>query len=372
MTKDDDLPAASGGAPSRRALPGHGRKTAPIGTPAHKLPIEIPPAAAPAPPPMPVKPARSERPPSSSQNTLSPPRTVGGHTARLLRGEPLDDDEPESIEPSRGARPRVQDRSARGRPPPLDEADDTVSRGGAKANAAPAATAAAAARGGTVRMDATDQPAGPAQAASPPARKPPPAPPPPLSPDPISEDLPSTARGGSARDLYDPAVRQLPGQVVAPHPAAPPLPATPPLPAVTSAPTGEITITGSEFEQTTIPREEIESRWPFAFAVGAVSLAIGSLIPLPFRQYIVPDRSGAVGAASASASAPVASAKPIATPDLVQPTAPPPHTATAAPPSSFVPQVGGGATAPTAVRTPPPFGSVKVPRTNPTTPRDIF
>ncbi len=388
MTKDDDLPAASGGPPPRRALPGHARKTAPIGTPVQKFPLEIPSDAAPAPPPMPAKPARSERPPSSSQNTLSSPRTVGGHTARLLRGEPLDDDEPESIEPSRGARPRVQDRSARGRPLPLDEDDETLARGGANArpasaqapetsrggaNARPApAQPPEASRGGTLRMDGTDQPAGPAQAAIAAARKGPPAaappPTPPLSPDPISEDLPSTARGGSARDfneLPSQAARPVPGQIVAPPPLAPPPPVATPV--VTSTPMGEITITGSEFEQTTIPREEIESRWPFAFAVGAVSLAIGSLLPLPFREYIVPDRSPA----PAASPSPVSSAKVVATPDLLHTTAPPPQTATVAPPPSSVPKVGVGTTAPPFVR-PPPFGSVKTPRPNPTTPRDIF
>lgn len=365
MTKDDDLPAASGDAPPRRALPGHARKTAPIGTPVQKFPIEIPADAAPAPPPMPAKPARSERPPSSSQNTLSSPRTVGGHTARLLRGEPTDD-EPESIEPSRGARPRVQDRSARGRPTPHDEDDETLAHG---ANASPAAAPPPeTSRGGTIRMDGTDQPASPAKAAIAAARKGPPAAPPsptpPLSPDSISEDLPSTARGGSARDfneLPSQAARPVPGQIVAPHPLAPPPPVAPP------TPMGEITITGSEFELNTIPREESESRWPFAFAVGAVSLAIGSLLPLPFREYIVPDRSPA----AETSPSPVSSAKAVAAPDLLRTPAPPLQPATVAPPPSSMPKVGVGATA-KAVARPPPSGGGKGPRPNPTTPRDVF
>ena len=364
MTKDDDLPAASGGAPSRRALQGPGRKTAPIGTPVQKFPLEIPAAAPPPVTPMPVAPLRSDRPPSSSQNTLSSPRTVGGHTARLLRGDRHDDDEPESIDPSRAARPRVQDRSARARPP-LDEDEETLSRG-AKAEAD-------SVRGGTLRMDAVDAPAS-VRAAPPPAagRKAPPVVTPPLSPDPMSEDPPSTARGGSARDFNAvPAYSAKPAPVLVHPVAAPPtspVAASPAPPVVSSAPMGEITITASEFESTAVPQEAIESRWPFAFALGAVSLAVGSLLPLPFRQYIVPDR----GAAAAGTSAPSASAAPaVAAPDLVRTATPLPRTATPAPPPSLTaPTIGVAPPATSAVR-PLPFGTVK-PRPTSTTPKDVF
>jgi hypothetical protein len=366
MTKDDDLPAASGGAPSRRALQGHGRKTAPIGTPVQKFPLEIPVAAPPPVTPMPVAPVRSDRPPSSSQNTLSSPRTVGGHTARLLRGERLDDDEPESIDPSRAARPRVQDRSARARPP-LDEDEETLSRN-AKAKAE-----ADSVRGGTLRMDAVDAPASVRAAPAPAAgRKAPPVVTPPLSPDPVSEDPPSTARGGSARDFHDVPVYSAKPAPVLGHPAAAPpahpVAASPAPPVVASAPMGEITITASEFESTAVPQEAIESRWPFAFALGAVSLAVGSLLPLPFRQYIVPDR----GAAVAGTTAPVASAAPVvAGPDLLRTAAPLPRAVTATPPPSLTTSpVGVTPPATSAVR-PLPFGTAK-PRPTSTTPRDVF
>ncbi len=366
MTKDDDHPAASGGAPSRRGLPGHGRKTAPIGTPVQKFPLEIPAAAPPPVTPMPVAPVRSDRPPSSSQNTLSSPRTVGGHTARLLRGERLDDDEPASIDPSRGARPRVQDRSARARPP-IEEDEETLSQRSGKAKAE-----ADAARGGTLRMDAVDAPASVRAAPAPAAgRKAPPVVTPPLSPEPVSEDPPSTARGGSARDFHDvPVYSAKPAPVVA-HPAAapvaPPVAASPAPPVVSSTPMGEITITASEFESTAVPQEAIESRWPFAFALGAVSLAVGSLLPLPFRQYIVPDRGPAAGT-----SAPAVSAAPVvAAPDLLRTATPLPRTATVAPPPSLTtPTIGVAPPATSAVR-PLPFGTVK-PRPTSTTPKDVF
>jgi hypothetical protein len=371
MTKDDDLPAASGGAPSRRGLPGHGRKTAPIGTPVQKFPLEIPAAAPPA-PPIPVAPMRSDRPPSSSQNTLSSPRTVGGHTARLLRGE-RDDDEPASSEPSRGPRPRVQDRSARARPP-VDEDEETLSRS-AKAKAE-----AEAARGGTLRMDAVDAPASVRAAPAPvpvpapapaPARKPPPVVTPPLSPEPLSEDPPSTARGGSAREFHNaPVYAARPAPVVHPVAAPPvsPVGASPAPPVVTSAPMGEITITSSEFESTAVP-PAIESRWPFAFALGAVSLAVGSLLPLPFRQYIVPDRGVAAGASAPSSSAAASAAPVIAGPDLLRTATPVPRTA-APLPTLTTPTIGVAPPATSAVR-PQPFGTVK-PRPTSTTPRDVF
>jgi hypothetical protein len=367
MTKDDDLPAASGRALPKRALAAPGRKTAPAGTPVNKLPADVPPAA--------VTPT-SSRPPSGAQDTMSPPRTVGGHTARLFRGDLLDEDL-DSPEPAQVSlpKPRVQDRSARGRAAAMDADDDeeTVARIAAKVKPPPAG-----ARGGTMRMDAADLPdgEGPPVVAAP--RRAPPAAPPPPTPDPISEDPPSTARGGTGRALPSPvpafAARPAPAAppALAPAPATPLL-ATPPMPPVAMPLPGEISISGSEFEATALPPEEVESRWPFAFAVGAVSLAIGSLIPLPFRQYIVPARGPS---ASASASTSTSSGPAVAGADLLHPTAAPPHTASPMPPPALpsalaaVPSTGPAPTS--SAPRPPAFGSVKVPRPNPTTPKDVF
>jgi hypothetical protein len=373
MTKDDDRLVASGGAPPRRGIAGPGRKTAPAGTPVNKLPAEVAPAA--------VTPT-SSRPPSGAQDTMSPPRTVGGHTARLFRGEADDRDldAPDVIEAPRA---RVNDRAARARAAAAaaaaeEDDEETLARIAAKVKPPPAG-----ARGGTMRMDASDRPPalGPHAVAA--ARRGPPAAPPPLPPLPVFEDeaesvdeeVPSTARGGTGRDLPEQGSPPLPAAIASlvvplmtpkPAPVVAPLVSTP----IASAPTGEISISGSEFEATGLPPQEVESRWPFAFAVGAVSLAIGSLIPLPFRQYIVPDRG-----APAVASGPVSTAPPAsATVAAVEPhaTVASPHPPTPTLPSALaaVPGIGPSTTA--SVTRPPAFGSVKIPRPNPTTPKDVF
>jgi hypothetical protein len=378
MAKDDDLLAASGRPAPRRALASPGRKTAPAGTPVNKLPAEIAPAAVTT---------TSSRPPSGAQNTMTPPRTVGGHTARLFRGEDTDDSQLETPDVVDVPRPRVQDRAARARAAAVaaaaaidDDDEETVARIAAKVKQPPAG-----ARGGTMRMDASDRPPalGPHAVAAARRNPPPaPAPPPPLPVfdlDSVDDDVPSTARGGTGRDLPDLAV------AVRPAPAAqaplPPLvvPQLAPvaLPALVAAPApappiassiGEISISGSEFEATGLPPQDPESRWPFAFAVGAVSLAIGSLLPLPFRQYIVRDR-GPATSASASASAP-ASAPAITAPE-VHPTAAP-HPAIPTLPSALAVVPTIAPTAATSAARPPAFGTVKIPRPNPSTPKDVF
>lgn len=373
MAKDDDLLAASGRPPPKRALASPGRKTAPAGTPVNKLPADVAPAAVTT---------TSSRPPSGAQNTMTPPRTVGGHTARLFRGDETDDSDLEAPDVVEVPRPRVQDR-ARARAAAvaaaaaIDDDDETVARIAAKGNPPPAA-----ARGGTVRMDASDRPPalGPHAVAA--ARKNPlaaPAPPP-LLPvfelDQVDEDdVPSTARGGTGRDLPEPVVAAraapaaLPPLVVpllAPVPA--PAPVAAPAPRPIAASTGEISISGSEFDATALPPQDAESRWPFAFAVGAVSLAIGSLLPLPFRQYIVRDRGPApVASASVSVSA---SASAVMAPEL-HPTAAP-HTAAPVLPSALAAVPSIAPTATTSASRPPPFGTMKIPRPNPTTPKDVF
>jgi hypothetical protein len=383
MTKDDDFAAASG-RPLPKRVVAVGRKTAPAGTPVNKLPADVAPGA--------LNPT-SSHPPAGAQNTITPPRTVGGHTARLVRGEDADLDAPDVIE---GPRPRVKDRAAQARAAAIgavDDDDETIARIAAKAKPAPVA-----ARGGTMRMDASDRPGAPAVAS---ARKPPPAAPGPPPPLPVfafdtidEEEVPSTSRGGAGRDLHEPAPAPRPAPavaaplampvfapvpalivapVIAPVIAAAPAPVAAPTPPVASAPTGEISISGSEFEATALPPEEVESRWPFAFAVGAVSLAIGSLIPLPFRQYIVPDRDrGPVAVASASAL-PVASTPPSAAVADVHPT--PPRTATPVLPSALAAVPTIAATPASGGARPPAFGSVKIPRPVPgtsTTPKDVF
>ncbi len=55
--------------------------------------------------------------------------------------------------------------------------------------------------------------------------------------------------------------------------------------------------------------EAPESRWTFAIAVGCVSLALGALLPLPFRKHLAPERRAAA-AGSASASPPASAAAP--------------------------------------------------------------
>ncbi len=374
MTKDDDRLVASGGAPPRRGIAGPGRKTAPAGTPVNKLPAEVAPAA--------VTPT-SSRPPSGAQDTMSPPRTVGGHTARLFRGDTDDRDleAPEVIDPPRA---RVNDRAARARAAAAaaaeDDDEETVARIAAKVKPPPTG-----ARGGTMRMDASDRPPalGPHAVAA--ARRGPPAAPPPLPPLPVfdepesvDEEVPSTARGGTGRDLPEQASPPMPAAIASlvvplmtpkPAPAVAPLVSAPIASApIASAPTGEISISGSEFEATALPPQEVESRWPFAFAVGAVSLAIGSLIPLPFRQYIVKDHRAPAVASGAASTSPPASA----TVAAVEPhaTVATPHTATPALPSALVAVPGIGPSA-SATR-PPAFGSVKIPRPNPTTPKDVF
>ncbi len=379
MTKDDEL-AASGRPLQKRAVASVGRKTAPAGTPVNKLPADIAPGA--------LNPT-SSHPPSGAQNTITPPRTVGGHTARLVRGVDADLEAPDVIE---APRPRVKDRAARARAAAIEDFGDdeeTVARIAAKEQPAPAA-----ARGGTMRMDASDRPPAPGSEPIALVRKPPPAapgPPPPLPVfafDSIDEDVPSTSRGGAGRDLQRdvPAARPAPAAaaplampvfapvpppvvapVVAPVLAVAPAPALAPL--IVAPPTGEISISGSEFEPTGLPPQDVESRWPFAFAVGAVSLAVGSLIPLPFRQYIVPDR-GAVATVSASAVAvPVASTAASSVAELHPPT---PRTATPALPSALAVAPGIATTPASSAARPPAFGSVKVPRPNPSTPKDVF
>ena len=136
---------------------------------------------------------------------------------------------------------------------------------------------------------------------------------------------------------------------------------------VVSSPTGEISISISELEATAPPPQEVESRWPFAFAVGAVSLAVGSLLPLPFRQYIVRDRGLAV---AASASPAASSPAPAVAVTELRPT--PVRPATPVLPSALA-VVSPLVTAPSAsAARPPAFGSVKIPRPNPTTPKDVF
>ncbi|MEP7120498.1 MAG: hypothetical protein ABJE95_06305 [Byssovorax sp.] len=389
MAKDDDLLAASGRPPPRRALASPGRKTAPAGTPVNKLPAEVAPAAVAS---------TSSRPPSGSQNTMTPPRTVGGHTARLFRGEDPDDSDLEAPDVVELPRPRVPDRAARARAAAVaavagsGEGDDeeTLARIAAKVKPPPAG-----ARGGTMRMDASDRPPalGPHAVAAA-RRNPPPAPaaPPPLPVFDLDsvdeeEDVPSTSRGGAARDLRDLALAAPPlaplvvpqlAPVPAPLPAAAPVlaPAAAPAPPIAAAPPpprppstiGEISISGSEFEATGLPPQDSESRWPFAFAVGAVSLAIGSLLPLPFRQYIVRDR-GPAPAASASASV-VASAPAVPAPEA-HPTAPV-HTATPVLPSALAAVPSITPTASASAARPPAFGTVKIPRPNPSTPKDVF
>lgn len=351
MTKDDDQPAASGREQPKRVLAHPARKTAPAGTPYNRFPPPQPePLVVPAPAPQP------ERPPSTAQNTTTSPRTVGGHTARLLRGAPSEieeEDEEEDVapsEPTPSLRAHAPARSAQPRPVAL------VAPVAPAANVEPASS-----RGGTIRMDAVESP--------PVARKVPAAPPPPLSSEPMGEEPPSTARGGSARDFHVDASafagRPIPSPAaVHSSPAASPL-----SPVATSVPMGEITITASELEASVLPPEGIESRWPFAFAVGAVSLAIGSLLPLPFRQYIVPHHAAAAGASSAPG---LTSAPALATADVLHTATPPPRVTGAAPPTpTFVPAIGVAPTAASTAR-PAPFGSVKVPRPNPTTPKDIF
>ena len=365
--------------------------TAPGGTPLNKAPI-----AAPIAPPRALVQPTTSRPPSSAQNTLSPPRTVGGRTARLLRGNV--DDEEAPGDSARVGRPRVQDRSGRGRPPVEVEDDDDqeTARIAAKAQARAKAKAPPSGRGGTLRMDGGEQPS---TETAPPGgaflRQAPPAPRPPPLRVRGEDDPPSTARGGSSRDLQDftdgfpvaqaPSARReaaakpaaaapLAAPVVAPAPApvvvAAPVVVVAAAPAPVVTPAGEITISASEFEQTAITAVSVESRWPFAFAVGAVSLAIGSLLPLPFRQYIVPEHLD-------SSAAPSASAPAIPSHDLVQqPTATtratsPLSPATVGATSAGMPPVFVAPTTSTAPRT-APFGSVKTPKPNQGTPRDVF
>ncbi|MEO7327846.1 MAG: hypothetical protein ABI193_04670 [Minicystis sp.] len=64
--------------------------------------------------------------------------------------------------------------------------------------------------------------------------------------------------------------------------------------------------------------EAPEARWTFAVAIGCVSLALGALLPLPFRKHIVRDRGEPTGAASASAPA-AASAAPQASTAAAKP-----------------------------------------------------
>lgn len=378
--------AASGRPLPKRVVAPVGRKTAPAGTPVNKLPADIAPGA--------LTPT-SSHPPSGAQNTITPPRTVGGHTARLVRGADADLEAPDVIE---APRPRVKDRAARARAAAIEEIDDddeTVARIAAKVKPPPSG-----ARGGTMRMDASDRPPAPGSEPIALVRKPPPpapGPPPPLPVfafDSIDEDVPSTARGGSGRDLQEPAPAPRPAPavaaplampvfapvpppvgaviapLVAPVIAVAPAPVAAPPPPIASAPTGEISISGSEFDATGLPPADVESRWPFAFAVGAVSLAIGSLIPLPFRKYIVPDR-GPVAAASASA-APAASTS---APAVVELHPPPQHTATPVLPSALAAVPTIAATPASSAARPPAFGTVKVPRPvpgTPTTPKDVF
>ena len=382
MAKDDDLLAASGRPAPRRALASPGRKTAPAGTPANKLPADVAPAAVQT---------TSSRPPSGAQNTMTPPRTVGGHTARLFRGDDVDDSDLEAPDVVEAPRPRVHDR-ARARAAAVaaaaaidDDDEETVARIAAKVKQPPAA-----ARGGTMRMDASDRPPalGPHAVAAA-RRNPPPAPgPPPPLPvfelDAVDDDVPSTARGGTGRDLPEAVVAARPAPaalapLVVPQLAPAPAPAFAPAPAPViaaappppiAAPTDEISISGSEFNATGLPPQYAESRWPFAFAVGAVSLAIGSLLPLPFRQYIVRDR-GPTTAASASASASASVSAPALTAPEVHPTAPP-HTATPVLPSALAAIPTIAPTATTSAARPPAFGTVKIPRPNPSTPKDVF
>src|SRR5689334_6442610 len=135
MTKDDEFAAASGRPLPKRVVAPVGRKTAPAGTPVNKLPADIAPAA--------LTPT-SSHPPAGAQNTMTPPRTVGGHTARLVRGDDADLEAPEVND---APRPRVKDRaaSARARAAALvdDDDEETVARVAAKAKPAPVA-----ARGG--------------------------------------------------------------------------------------------------------------------------------------------------------------------------------------------------------------------------------
>lgn len=205
MTKDDEFAAASGRPLPKRVIAPVGRKTAPAGTPVNKLPAEVAPAA--------LTPT-SSHPPAGAQNTITPPRTVGGHTARLVRGEDADLETPDVID---APRHRVKDRAAaaRARAAAIADEDDeeTVARIAAKAKPAPLP-----ARGGTMRMDASERP--PAQPVAS-ARKPPPAAPGPPPPLPVfaldaidDDDVPSTSRGGPARDLHEPA------PVARPAPAA--------------------------------------------------------------------------------------------------------------------------------------------------------
>jgi hypothetical protein len=391
MAKDDDLLAASGRPPPRRALASPGRKTAPAGTPMNKLPADVAPVAVTT---------TSSRPPSGAQNTMTPPRTVGGHTARLYRGDDVDDSDLEAPDVVDVPRPRVQDR-ARARAAAVaaaaaidDDDEETVARIAAKVKQPPAG-----ARGGTMRMDASDRPPalGPHAVAAA-RRNPPPAPgPPPRLPvfdlDGVDDDVPSTARGGTGRDLPElaPAARPAPAPaalgplvvpqlapvpapvaapVFAPAPAPAPVIAAAPPPPI-AAPTDEISISGSEFEATGLPPQDAESRWPFAFAVGAVSLAIGSLLPLPFRQYIVRDR-GPMTSMSASASVAVSASAPVVVAPEAHPTAAAPHTATPVLPSALAAVPSIAPTAPTSATRPPAFGTVKIPRPNPSTPKDVF
>ena len=382
MTKDDDFVAASGRPLPKRVVGAVGRKTAPAGTPVNKLPADIAPGA--------LTPT-SSHPPSGAQNTITPPRTVGGHTARLFRGEDADLDAPDVIE---APRPRVKDRAARARAGAIEEIDDdeeTVARIAAKVKPPPAG-----ARGGTMRMDASDRPPAPGSEPIALVRKPPPpapGPPPPLPVfafDSIDEDVPSTARGGSGRDVQAPAPAPRPAPavaaplampvfapvplpvvapVVAPVIAVAPAPAAAP-PPIAPAPTGEISISGSEFDATGLPPQDVESRWPFAFAVGAVSLAIGSLIPLPFRQYIVLDR-GLVASASASAVPAAATSAPA----VAELHPPPQHTATPVLPSALAAVPAIATTPASSAARPPAFGTAKVTRPvpgTPTTPKDVF
>ena len=387
MTKDDELAAAPGRPVPKRVFPSVGRKTAPAGTPYNKLPTEVAAAAVAS---------TSSHPPSGAQNTMTPPRTVGGHTARLFRGEDADLEAPDVID---APRPRVRNRAALARAAVIeavikaDDDEETLARIAAKAKAPPAA-----ARSGTVRMDASDRPPalGPATVAS--ARRPPPAAPgpPPKLPvfalDSIDDDVPSTARGGSGRDLLPdlaPAPRPAPAPLVMPNfaPVPPPVVAAvvePPIarapapapavaspPPVVSTPTGEISISGSELEATAPPPQELESRWPFAFAVGAVSLAVGSLLPLPFRQYIVRDRGPAISASASASASPVASTAASA-PAVVELRPTPPHPATPVLPSALAVIPPIVAPPATSAARPPTFGTAKTARPTPTTPKDVF
>ena len=96
----------------------------------NKLPADVAPAAVTT---------TSSRPPSGAQNTMTPPRTVGGHTARLFRGD-LDDSDLEAPDVVEVLRPRVQDR-ARARAAAVaaaaaldDDDEETVARIAAKAS----------------------------------------------------------------------------------------------------------------------------------------------------------------------------------------------------------------------------------------------